>query len=197
MSERTTTQHLGLMATTAATALALLACAPSEDTEQDPTNASDSAQEAVETPEVEKESTADESVEDPQSTVSASLTEVFAAVHGEHPNATIIEFDDEGSHVEVHLAVDGTEIELEVDPSTFDVTQVEEESLDSDDQAAVEAASITMEEAVEIAETEGNAEAQQGELDSENGTVVFDIELNDDSDLIIDASTGEVLATDS
>ena len=76
---------------------------------------------------------------------------------------------------------------------------VEDDDRDDDDEAVVrpDQAGITAEEARAAAES-GNpgAKALEVELENENGTLVYEVELDNGLDVIVDANNGNILGTE-
>lgn len=90
-------------------------------------------------------------------------------------------------HVEVYVSLDGNAV----------VREGETEGLDDDDQRRLDAVSIAAAEAALTAAQETGGTVEEVELDDENGTVVWDIEVRSTDgasiDVRVDAVTGEVL----
>ncbi|WP_300343957.1 PepSY domain-containing protein [Nesterenkonia sp.] len=200
----------------AVAALGLAACAPEEtedapagDAEgqvetEDQTEATPDDAAGEETTPAETEPT-DEATEEPTAEATDQATgeagdsavhQALEAVLAEYPDGVITEFDDEGSYVEVFVFDGSTEWELEVDAETFEIIDTEDDGIDSDDQRKAQAVEIDIAEALEAAETEGEADVHSGELDEEDGTVVYQIELTNDVEVYVDVTNAEVVNVD-
>ncbi|WP_258935003.1 PepSY domain-containing protein [Nesterenkonia pannonica] len=84
-----------------------------------------------------------------------------------------------------------------MDPETYEVTNEEQDDLDSDDLQKAEAVEIDFVDALRTAEDEGGAEPEDAELDDHNDTIVWEIELVDGTEVYVDVTSGDVVETDS
>lgn len=212
----------GILSVAAATTLALAACTPDEengDTADDQNNevqedtngaddtaefeddaADDAETDAADEPT--EEETDDAAAEDDAAADDADQAggegaayEAAEAVAEEYPEAVISQFEVESDEIEVDIFdLEGdVEVELRLDPETYEITSEEEDELDSDDRQKAEAVEIDFIEALQTAEQEGGAEPEDADLDDENGTVVWEIQLVDGTDVYIDVATGDVV----
>lgn len=201
---------LGILSVTAAAALALAACAPN-DTEQ---TTDDGAAEVQDSPTPEESPTAEESPTDAatEDTATDEATDdaatgatgdhpVYQAIDAalaEYPDGVVTEFEDntdDDGYVEVFVYDGQTEWELEIDSQSFEIIDSEDDGIDGDDRDEAEAVEIEIAEAIQTAESEGGAEPYQGELDTEDGTVVWEIELTNGTEIYVDVATGDVVRT--
>lgn len=125
------------------------------------------------------------------------LFQAIDAALAEHPDGVVTELDTDDDYYEIFVYDGQTEWELEVDRESFEVIDTEDDGIDSDDQEKAEAVEIDIVEALTTASEEGGAEVEQAELDTEDGTVVWEIELSNDVEVYVDVATGEVVKTDS
>lgn len=92
-------------------------------------------------------------------------------------------------------------VEVTVSPDGTTVESTEEDDLDAEDRDALDAASITVVEAIEIAVGEVGGVLDDVELDEEDGTYAWEVTLDgtdsgDDVEVLVSV-TGEVLRTDA
>ncbi|MCK0111512.1 PepSY domain-containing protein [Ornithinimicrobium sp. F0845] len=112
----------------------------------------------------------------------------------------IDDLDDDGTW-EVDVRVDDHSVEVKVSADGAEVLQTEQDDLDDDDRAALEAATITLQDAIELAVSEVGGVLDDAELEGEgNGNphhweVSVDTDERDDIEVLISV-TGEVLGTD-
>lgn len=107
--------------------------------------------------------------------------------------------DDDGTW-EVDVRVDDRSVEVRVAADGGSVEATEDDDLDDDDRAALDAATITLAEAIEAAIGEAGGHLDDAELDEENGTHAWEVSLDgtgqgDDVDVKVSV-TGEVLTTE-
>ena len=124
-------------------------------------------------------------------------TEIFYATVGkEEVNIDSIEFDiDDGFYRYEINGWDGeSEYSLDIDAETGAVTEQEVDSdRDTDDIIDIQSI-ISPTEAMAIAiENSGSGYVIKWELDSDDGKIVYEIDIEDGSDVTVDAYTGEVL----
>lgn len=125
------------------------------------------------------------------------LYDAVDAVLAEYPDGVITELDTDDSYYEIYVYDGETEWELEVDRESFEIIDTEDDGLDSDDQEKAEAVEIDFVEALVTAADEGGAIADEADLDTEDGTVVWEISLTNDVEVYVDVATGEVMKVDS
>mgnify|MGYP002721478847 CR=1 FL=1 len=198
-----------LLSLAAAGALALTACGPDDalDTEGSgepdspvTVGTEDSADENGTAEEAEGQQDSEESpaAEDGDAGRSGEpLHQAVEAALAEYPDGVITELDTDDSYYEIFVYDGQTEWELEVDRESFEIIDTEDDGIDSDDQEKAEAVEIDIIEALTTAAEEGGAEVEQAELDTEDGTVVWEIELTNDVEVYVDVTNGEVVKVDS
>lgn len=125
------------------------------------------------------------------------LYDAVGAVLEEYPEGVITELDTDDSYYEIFVYDGETEWELEVDRESFEIIDTEDDGIDDDDREKAEAVEIDIIEALTTAAEEGGAEVEQAELDTEDGAVVWEIELTNGSEVYVDVSSGEVVKVDS
>ncbi|WP_298891125.1 PepSY domain-containing protein [uncultured Serinicoccus sp.] len=129
----------------------------------------------------------------------ASLAAIEVAQRETGGTAYEIDGDDDGTW-EVDLRVDERSVTVEVDADGA-VTRVEEDDLDAEDRAAVDAAQVSLEEAITTAVDEVGGTLDDATLEEE-GDPSWEVSVDlgsgpgDDVDVRVDAVTGEVLSTD-
>lgn len=72
-------------------------------------------------------------------------------------------------------------------------TPDDDEAGEVESQASASDATLSQDEAIAIAEAETGSTAAFVELERENGTVLYSVELEDGSEVEIDANTGDIL----
>lgn len=200
-----------VLSVTAAAALALSACGPDDeldgqDAPQDVTVDPDEDQEDADETEAEGQDDAEagqdqeaetetEGQDDASGAEDEALYDAVAAVLQEYPDGVFTEYDDEGSYYEFFVYDGETEWELEVDAESFEIIDVEDDGIDDEDRQEAEAVEIEFEDALRTAAEEGGAVATEADLDTEDGMVVYEIELANDSEVSIDVATGDVVST--
>ncbi|WP_134772636.1 PepSY domain-containing protein [Ornithinimicrobium flavum] len=108
--------------------------------------------------------------------------------------------DDDGTW-EVDVRAGDRSVEVTVSPDGTTVESTEEDDLDAEDRDALDAASITVVEAIEIAVGEVGGVLDDVELDEEDGTYAWEVTLDgtdsgDDVEVLVSV-TGEVLRADA
>ena len=108
--------------------------------------------------------------------------------------------DDDGTW-EVDVRAGDRSVEVTVSPDGTTVESTEEDDLDAEDRDALDAASITVVEAIEIAVGEVGGVLDDVELDEEDGPYAWEVTLDgtdsgDDVEVLVSV-TGEVLRTDA
>lgn len=115
------------------------------------------------------------------------------------------EIDDEDDNreweVEVRVGDRSVEVNVSFDGGTVLSTD-DDDDLDSDDRAALDAATITLEQAIETALAEVNGTLDDVELDSDDGrhyweVTIDDSDRGDDVEVKVDVTTGEIIEIDS
>lgn len=186
------TTYMVLSVGVAAT-LALTACAP-EDTTEETEQAEDTEQQDTEA--------ADEPTDPEADGDGAGQHPVYEAIDSvlsEYPDGVITEFEDnsgDDGYVEIYVYDGQTEWEVEVNSESFEIVKTEDEGIDDDDRDKAEAVSIELTEALQTAEEESGGQPHEGELDTEDGSVVWELEMDNDVELYVDVTTGEVLEID-
>ncbi|MGO1193457.1 MAG: PepSY domain-containing protein [Nesterenkonia sp.] len=181
----------------------------SEETDQTTAEATETVTE--ESTASEDAATTDDTAGDDTATADVTST-ADAGSGGDHPvyqavEAALAEYDggvitqfedntDDDGYVEVYVYDGETEQELEVDSESFEIINTEEDDIDGDDREEAEAVEIEISEAIQTAESEGGAEPTDGELDTEDGTVVWQIELDNDTEVYVDVTNGDVVTVD-
>lgn len=191
---------LGVLSVTAAAALALAACAPDEDMPEGGEDITPGQNE--DSPEPEFEDTEDDAAEPeddtdtPETGGDHPVYQAIETVLAEYPDGVITEFEDntgEDGYVEVFVYDGSTEWELEVDSQTFEIIDTEDDGIDADDEEKAQAVQTDITEALQTAESESDGEPKDGELDTEDGTVVWEFEMANGVEVYVDVTTGEVI----
>jgi len=194
-----------LVSVAAISALALSACA-SEDMDDDDDDAQPTATvtetvEATPSEEPTEESTATDDATPTEdatgSTEAGGDEEIYQAVDAvteEYPDATVLDMDTEGSYYEFTIYEGDSEWELDLDRETMEITNTQQDDIDSDDQRNAEAVEIEFADALRTASEEGDGTPEQADLDDENGAVTWEIELNSGTEVYVDVATGEVVS---
>lgn len=134
--------------------------------------------------------------------VAAAMTAIATAETEAGGIAYEIDDQDDDGTWEVDVAVDDRSVEVTVSADGSTVEGTEEDDLDADDRAALDAASITLQEAIETAIGEVGGVLDDAELDEENGEYAWEVTVDgadsgDDDVEVRVAVTGEVLSTDA
>ncbi len=153
------------------------------------------------TEETETDEATDEPTEDAGTDASGDhpVYQAIDAALAEYPDGVITEFEDntdDDGYVEVYVYDGSTEWELEVDSETFEIIDTEDDGIDADDEQEAQAVEIDITEALQTAEDESGGQPHEGELDTENGTVVWEFEMDNDVDVDVDVATGDVVTVD-
>lgn len=105
--------------------------------------------------------------------------------------------DEDDSSWKIDLAVGGTEVEAVVNwAGTELLSSRDEGSVDGDDRRKLDAATVTIQEAITIAAERAGGHVTDVELSTENGVIVWDVEFDDgpdDWEIHVDVRTGEVV----
>lgn len=144
-----------------------------------------------------EDSAAEDSAAEGADRLEEPLYDAVGAVLEEYPDGVITELDTDDSYYEIFVYDGETEWELEVDRESFEIIDTEDDGIDDDDREKAEAVEIDIIEALTTAAEEGGAEVEQAELDTEDGAVVWEIELTNGSEVHVDVSSGEVVKVDS
>lgn len=196
----------GILSVTAAAAFALASCAP-EDTvaEEEIQVPADQTTEAAPDETTEEspaeDTTTGETTDEPTDDAAEASSDhpvyqAIDAVLSEYPDGVITAFEDENDYIEVFVYDGDTEWELEVDSSTFEIINTEDDGIDDDDRAEAETVEIEITEALQTAESESDGEPHHGELDTEDGVVVWEFEMTNDVDVYVDVITGDTVRVD-
>lgn len=112
---------------------------------------------------------------------------------------TAFELDDaDGGNWEIEVAVGDDELDVLVNSDGSEVLAVEPDgSLDGEDRAGLEAATITIAEAIEIAAEHGTGMIDEVDLSSEGDTFVWEVEFTDDTEVYVNVDGGEVLRVET
>lgn len=113
----------------------------------------------------------------------------------------IDDLDDDGTW-EIDVRVEDHSVEVTVSKDGTEVLETEQDDLDDDDRAALDAATITLQDAIELAISEVGGVLDDAELEGEDDgnphhwEVSVDTDSRDDIEVLISV-TGEVLGTDN
>ena len=112
-----------------------------------------------------------------------------------------IDDEDDQSAWEIDINVQGEELDVLVNwGGTEIVSSMADGSVDSDTLERLGASTLTIQEAIRIAGAEASGSLEEAELDREDGVTVWEVTFGDgssDTDVRVDAATGEVLAVDT
>lgn len=178
----------------------------SGDDDADATDDSDDADSADASDDSDDADTADDSgpaaVPAPADDLTAAALAAIATAQ-EETGGTAYEIDDEDEDGtwKVDVRVGDRSVEVTVSADGASVVGTEEDDLDSEDAAGLDAATITLTEAVETAVAEVGGVLDDAELDEEDGTHAWKITVDgadagDDVEVLVSV-TGEVLRTDA
>lgn len=126
----------------------------------------------------------------------------FAAIDLAESEAggTAFELDREGDgpgHWEVSVAVDGAEIEVDVDLTGTEVLGTDPDGdLSPDEIAGLDLAEVSMAQAIQIALDEVGGVVDEVDLEEGRNTVAWEVEMEGDIDVYVDVVTGEILEID-
>ncbi|WP_420111959.1 PepSY domain-containing protein [Pseudactinotalea sp.] len=187
-----------------ALALGLAGCGSPEDSSGPggTTGATDEA--TTEAATTEDESTTDDSTTDDDAAIesddvtAAGLAAIATAERDTGGVAFAIDRDDDGDEGwDVDVRTGDTMVEVEVSADGTSVVRSEDDDLDGDDRAAIDAAEITLTEAIEIAVAETGGVLDDAELSDDDNPLHYEVTVDtadrDDVDVDVDAVTGEVL----
>ncbi|MDO5492750.1 MAG: hypothetical protein Q4F53_03955 [Nesterenkonia sp.] len=126
----------------------------------------------------------------------------LSAVEAEYPDGIVFEIDDEDSSYEWHVYSEGTVYEVKVDKQSLEIVSTEEDGAPGDEeQSELDAIEVGLEEALRSIEDRAGdpsgAFVDEVELDTEDGLVVWEIELADGTELDVDVSSGDVVSEES
>lgn len=112
---------------------------------------------------------------------------------------TAFELDDaHGGNWKIEVALDGEELDVLVNSDGTEVLGVDPDGpLDHEDRAGLEAATITISEAIEIAAEHGTGMIDEVDLDDEGDIFVWEVEFTDDTEVYINVDGGEVLRVET
>lgn len=162
---------------------------PTESPEESPSPTDDATDDAT-----------DDGTEAPRDAGAGTVQELGAAIDAAEGEAggTAYQVDREDRGWEVDVAVDGRSTEVRVGPDGA-VVGTEDDDLDDDDRRALDAARITLHEAVQAAVAQVPGDVTDVELDREDGTHVWEVSLEDGGDEVdvdVDVTDGSVVGTD-
>lgn len=111
------------------------------------------------------------------------------------------ELDEDDGRWEIYVAVDGREVEVEVNREGTEVLNQDrdDDGLDSDEQAVLDAAGdVTMADALRLAIIEhgGTSEVEEIEADTRDGVPVWSVEFQDDVDVYVDPAAQQIVHVD-
>ncbi len=191
----------GATPTADATPSAVPAPAPEDDegTDDDSTGSEDASgtDDATGTDDGTASASGDAGSFDPTASGLAAVETAEAEAGG---TAYALDDEDGDGGWEVDVAVDGRSVEVTVGPDGT-VVETEDDDLDEEDRAALEAAVVTLAEAVGTAVAEVGGGLDDVELDDEDGTWVWDVSLDDtdngnEVDVKVGTTTGEVVSSE-
>lgn len=204
MSHTRMSTRNALLSMAAVSTLALSACAGDELGAEGSTEDEDTAQtETAETDDTGTEDTSEEDAETQQTDETLDgdgPQEPYGAVDtvmSEYPDAVVGEFDTDGFSYDFTIYDGEVEWELEVDRDSLEIIDTEQDDVDSDDQRKAESVEIEFSEALRTAAEEGDGIAAEADLDDDNGAVVWEINLDNGTEVYVDVATGEVVNVDS
>lgn len=135
------------------------------------------------------------------SDVNASALAAIATAQSETGGVAYeIDDQDDDNSWEVDVRVDDRSIEVTV-AADGTVIDTENDDLDSDDRAGLDAATITLEQAIEIALAEVGGTLDDAELEEDDGVHYWEVTLDDtsrgdDVEVKVDVTTGEIIKID-
>lgn len=133
--------------------------------------------------------------------VTASVLAAIATAEAE-TGGTAYETDDqdEDGTWEIDVRVDDRSIEVTVSADGSEVIRTEEENLDAEDRDALDAATITITDAIQIALDEVGGTLDDAELETDHGEQYWEVTIDVDETRSVEvlvSVTGEVLGTDN
>ncbi|MGJ9405565.1 PepSY domain-containing protein [Nesterenkonia aurantiaca] len=163
-----------------------------DEASEDATPDGEPTEDATGSPEAEATETDDPQADDSDAEGDDPLYQAVDAVEQEYPEAVVLDFDTESSYYEFTILDGGSEWELDVDRESFEISNTQEDDVDSDDQRNADAVEIEFADALRTAAEEGGGTPEQADLDDENGAVTWEIELDNGTEVYVDVATGEV-----
>lgn len=163
-----------------------------EETTEDATTDAEATEDPTGSPDAEATETDDPQADDSDAEGDDPLHQAVDAVEQEYPDAVVLDFDTEASYYEFTILDGDSEWELDVDRESFEISNTQEDDVDSDDQRNADAVEIEFADALRTAAEEGGGTPEQADLDDENGSVTWEIELDNDTEVYVDVATGEV-----
>lgn len=126
----------------------------------------------------------------------------LAAVEAEYPEGVVFEVEDNDSSYEWDVYVDGAVQQVDVDKQSLEIVQTsQDEAPDAEDQSEIDAIEVTLEEALRTVEDRAGdpsgAFVDEVQLDTEGGTIVWQIELADGTEIDLDVASGEVVGEET
>lgn len=197
---RTSTRTLVTTAAFLSLALPLAACGSSADDQSQP-GVSSGTEDTADEPmtDTTDDATGDDTTADGADATNAGA---FAAIDLAESQVGGIAFeldrdDDGGGQWEVSIAVDSAEIDAYVDLAGTEVQRTESDgTVSREEAAALELAEISMAEAIRIAVEEVDGVVEEVDLEEERGTVAWEVVMEDNTEVLVDVVTGEVLEVD-
>ncbi|MDP9822521.1 PepSY domain-containing protein [Nocardioides massiliensis] len=142
----------------------------------------------------------DETPADPSGSPLGQALAAVALAESE-TGGTAYALDREDGGWQIDVAVDDRQVEVRTDQTGGEVLDSrEDDRLDDDDRAELQAATVTLGGALEAAAAEVAGEIEDADLDEDGGTLVWQVSIRADGteqEIHIDAKSGEVLRVDT
>ncbi len=169
-------------------------------TEESQTVESNDSNDAVKEVATDDESGAKDPIPATEKTLEEAIDAFYAHFGDDAIELTSAEYDeDDGKYVyNVTGYKDGEEFEAEFDANSLDLIKEEKDTEDDKKVLAIDRTNIiTAKEAMEKAlEGQEGAWVKEYELEIDDGKAVYDIDIEDGTDVKIDATTGEIIGKD-
>ncbi len=169
-------------------------------TEESQTIESNDSNDAVKEVATDDSSNAKDPIPATEKTLEEAIDAFYAHFGDDAIELTSAEYDeDDGKYVyNVTGYKDGEEFEAEFDANSLDLIKEEKDTEDDKKVLAIDRTNIiTAKEAMEKAlEGQEGAWVKEYELEIDDGKAVYDIEIEDGTDVKIDATTGEIIEKD-
>lgn len=169
-----------------------------EDSAEDSTDEADDETTVDSTEDSTEDSTDESAEEDADAVENHPVYGGLAAVEAEYADGVVFEIDDNDSTYEWHVYSEGSVYEIEVDKQTLEIVDTEDDGApDGDEQSEIDAVEFGLEEALRSVEDRAGdptgAFIDEVELDTEDGVIVWSIELADGTEIDIDVTTGDIV----
>ncbi|SOC52531.1 PepSY domain-containing protein [Ornithinimicrobium cerasi] len=172
-----------------------------DDTSDDADDTSDDAEDTSDDADDTGDTTTGAGGEDLTATALAAIATAEAEAGG---TAYEIDDQDDDGTWEVDVAVDDRSVEVTVSADGATVEATEDDDLDEDDRAALDAATITLVDAITTAVTEVDGVLDDAELEEEDGSFFWEVSVDrtsngagdDDVEVRVDVTTGDVVEVD-